>query len=442
MTQNNTLQFAAQWNRPYLPTGGAEKVYLLIEAKGNGEVQVDRAPVNLSLVLDRSGSMTGEPLEYSKKACQFVIDQMTERDLLNMVAFDDEVQTIFEPQAVRHKDLMNQRIASIQTGGCTNLSGGLIQGAQYVKQMKKDGTVQRVILLSDGHANSGVTNPTKLSAIAREYQHGGIGISTIGLGDGFDEELMEGIADGGGGNFYFVEKPDDIPAIFAKELQGLLSVVAQNVKLRIQPSGNVEITRVFGYTPMEEEHEGNGAGSTGNPANAANRALTLNLGDLFNQEVKSILLELAFYPHIAGQHEALQLEWQYIDVTETAVECKVTHNVQAEFTNDINLLNEPLNSKVQKQVKITESAMVIEEAMKAFDGGDYEQGKQLLQEQADQMLAMAIQSDDAELREESAVLCQQLESFQEAPAAAYTPTMRKTLHEQKYRQMKRKRRSN
>ncbi|MEB3104104.1 vWA domain-containing protein [Ferviditalea candida] len=268
MNDKHTLQFATYWNRPYIPMGGTEKIYLLIEAKGNGEVQMNRAPVNLSLVLDRSGSMTGSPLDYSKKACQFVIEQMTEQDLLSMIAFDDEIQTVFEPQPVTHKDLMKQQIASIQPGGSTNFSGGLIQGAQYVKQLKQDGTVQRVILLSDGHANNGVTDPIKLAAIAKEYQHGGVGNSTIGLGDGFDEELMEGIADSGGGNFYYVEKPDDIPGIFAKELQGLLSVVAQNVKLHIQPSDNVQITNIYGYNPVNEDN-----------------ALTLHLGDLFNEEV-------------------------------------------------------------------------------------------------------------------------------------------------------------
>ena len=76
--------------------------------------------------------------------------------------------------------------------------------------------------------------------------------------------------------------------------------------------------------------------------------------------------------------------------------------------------------------------MVIEEAIRAFDQGDEEKGKMMLQQQADQMLVMAVQSDDAELREESQILYNQLENF------TYTSQTRKTLHEQKYRQMKRK----
>lgn len=179
-------------------------MYLLIEARGiEGEQTKDRAPINLSLVLDRSGSMSGEPLQYSKKACQFVAEQMDMNDVLSLVAFDDEVRTVIAPTKVTHKDLIKQRIESIVVGGTTNLSGGMIEGAQHVRKGKVDGTVNRVILLSDGHANEGITDREKLLAIAKEYRSSGVGITTMGVGDGFDEELMEGIAEQGGGNFYW-----------------------------------------------------------------------------------------------------------------------------------------------------------------------------------------------------------------------------------------------
>jgi Ca-activated chloride channel family protein len=146
MTSSILLNHA--WNKSYVPTGGAENVFLLLEMKGNGEVKMERAPINVSLVLDRSGSMEGEALEYSKKACHFVIEQMGGNDLLSMVAFDEEIITVFEPQKVTHKAILKQKVDQIFTGGCTNLSGGLIQGAQYVKREMKSGYVNRVILLS------------------------------------------------------------------------------------------------------------------------------------------------------------------------------------------------------------------------------------------------------------------------------------------------------
>jgi Ca-activated chloride channel family protein len=412
---NSVIQISSSWNQHYYPTGGAEKAFLLIELKGNGSNHVDRAPMNLSLVLDRSGSMEGSPLHYSKKACQFVVDQMGSQDLLSMVAFDNEITTVFQPQGITHKDLMKTQIEQIQSGGSTNLSGGLLKGIQYVMQHKKEGMVNRVILLSDGHANDGITDKEKLKAMAKEFRSAGIGITTMGVGNGFDEELLEGIADHGGGNFYYIEKADDIPTIFAKELDGLCSVVAQNMQLTLDLKENVTLTDLFGYKAAD-----------------VNGMLTLTLGDLFDQEVKSILLEFALHPHKNGEITLLELEWSYVDVTEGAKVCTLVQDVQAKFTNDINLLRLPHNTHVEKQVKITESAMVIEEAIRAFDQGDEEKGKMMLQEQADQMLVMAVQSDDAELRAESQALYNQLENF------AYTNQTRKTLHEQKYRQMKRK----
>lgn len=171
-----------------------------------------------------------------KQACQFVVGQMSSDDLLSMVAFDNHITTVFEPEKVICKELMKAKINTIEPGGTTNLSGGLIKGAQYVLTHKKSGVVQRVILLSDGHANEGITDKEQLAKIAQEYKTSGIGITTMGVGEGFDEELMETIADNGGGNFYYIDQPDQIPQIFAKELEGLLKVVAQNVQLKLKSS--------------------------------------------------------------------------------------------------------------------------------------------------------------------------------------------------------------
>jgi Ca-activated chloride channel family protein len=411
-----TIAFTKAWSRPYIPTGGAEKVYLLIEAKGTeGEKSKDRAPINLSLVLDRSGSMSGEPLLHSKKACQFVAEQMDVTDLLSLVTFDNEVRTVISPTKVTHKDLIKQRIESIETGGTTNLSGGMIEGAQHVRKGKEDGMVNRVILLSDGHANEGVTDREKLFAIAKEYRSSGVGITTMGVGDGFDEELMEGIAENGGGNFYYIDKADDIPSIFNQELQGLLSVVAQNVKLTISPTELTQIVAIYGY-PVEKQQ--------GKPVSYT--------GDLYQNEVKSILVELAFLPHKQGEHNVLQLNWEYVDVTEGAVACSFSIDVVAEFTSDINLLNESGNPLVQQQVQLTKSAKAIEEALEAFDNGDMDHGQTLLKVQADQMLQMSITMNSPIMAEESAKLYSQLDNFE------YSSKKRKELHQEKYRRMKRK----
>lgn len=414
---NQPVLFNHSWSKPYLPTGGAKKMFLLLETQGVGgaEEVKNRAPINLSLVVDRSGSMSGEPLDYSKTACQFVAEQMNADDVLSLVAFDDVVRTVVPPAKVTHKENVKRRMDTIEPGGTTNLSGGLIEGAQHVRKNKRDGMVNRVILLSDGHANKGITNREKLCAIAKEFRSSGVGISTMGIGDGFDEELMEGIAEHGGGNFYYIDKADDIPSIFQQELQGLLSVVAQNVSLRLVPADGTEIVGIYGY-PVEDQ--------AGHPV--------IYVGDIYQNEVKSILVEVAFHPHAQGDHNVLQLFWDYVDVTDSAAACSAVIPVWAAFTSDIDLLNAPGSPELLQHIELTKSAKVIEDALAAFDRGDMEHGQMLLKVQADQMLYKSIIMNNPLMAGESAKLYSQLENFE------YSGKKRKELHQEKYRRMKRK----
>lgn len=412
----SSVQVTHQWNRSYLPLGGVEKVYLLLEAKGAGGERKERALMNMSLVLDRSGSMSGEPLQYCKEAARFVIDQLGEDDVLSVVAFDDEVVTVVPPSKVFRKDRMKLLLQELQTGGSTNLSGGLLQGIQHAMGGKAEGRVNRVLLLSDGHANEGITDPVKLKAIAREFSGCGIGITAMGVGDGFDEELMEGIVDEGRGNFHYIRHAEEIPGIFAKELEGLLSVVAQNVKLALKPGPGLEVKQVYGYH-----------------AENTDDAMIVALGDVFDGEVKSVLVECAVAPHSTGSHGLIEVEWCYMDVAGEAPKLTSLQTIlHAEFTADLNLLMSPADPEVERKIAVTESAMAMELAIHAFDAGDEDLGKQLLQKQADQLLVAAVRSEDAGLREESEKLYSQLENF------SYSRETRKSLHELKYKRMKRK----
>jgi Ca-activated chloride channel family protein len=409
------MQFTHAWNKPYVSTNGLEKAYLLLEMKGTAEVKEDRASLNLSLVLDRSGSMHGSPIQYSKQACQFVVGQMSGDDLLSMVAFDSQITTVFDPEKVTHKDLMKAKINTIEPGGTTNLSGGLIKGAQYVMSHKKSGVVQRVILLSDGHANEGITDQDQLAKIAQEYKTAGVGITTMGVGEGFDEELMETIADNGEGNFYYIDQPDQIPQIFAKELEGLLKVVAQNVQLKLKPSQFIQITDIYGYNVTQED---------GNKL--------LSLGDVYSEEIKSVLIEVSLAAQPVGEQNVLEVEWNYVDVTDGVKDCSLKYSIPIQYTTNIDLIQNNNNTHVEKQVHITQSAQTIEQAMRAFDEGNYETGQSLMKENATKLAVMANDLNDVELKEESDMLFSQMENFE------YSQSKRKELHQQKYRQMKRK----
>lgn len=402
-------------HRLYVPVNGIESNYLLFEMKGNSLQQLERSPINLSIVLDRSGSMTGEPLHFCKEAIKFVINQLTEKDVLSVVVFDDQVKTVFGPEKVIHKDSLKGKIDQIETGGMTNLSGGLIQGCQHVLKKNSKQFVNRVIILSDGNANSGITEFGHFMKVVDDYQTGGVIISSIGVSDHFDEELMEGIAEHGKGNFYFIDKVEEIPTIFSKELDGLLSTVAQNITFTIMPKNGVQIKSIYGYQYKRSEGE-----------------FSLSLGDLFSNEVKSILVEYSSQTYSEGLSDVFDIKWAFVDVTEGAKDCFFELKIPLHFTTDLNLLSEQPNLYVEKQVQITKAAASIEEAMKFFDSGDMESGKTLLHNQAVNMASIAEKISDPELMSESVMLMNKINNFE------YSKKTRKELHHQKYRQMKRK----
>ncbi|WP_158299206.1 vWA domain-containing protein [Paenibacillus antri] len=400
-----TVSVKTTWERPYIPVGGLERAYLLVEVRGSGTRRGERPPLNLALVLDRSGSMAGAPIEYSKRACRFVADQMREGDRLRLVAFDDEVQTIDPPT--------KERIAAIQPGGSTNLSGGLMEGAQQVRRSVASGTTNRVILLSDGHANHGITSKPKLGAIAKEYLAAGVSVTTMGVGDGFDEELLETIAELGGGRFYYIGTAEEIPSIFERELDGLLSTVAHNLKLTLRPAEGTSVTNVYGAASESDS-----------------RGTIVSLGDLGDGAVKTLLVELSIESGRPGRRTALALAWEYADVTDGAEHCRFAAELPVEFTNDGALLSLPRDPEVTKQAELTRSALAIESAMAALDGGRSEEGQRLLREQAERLREMASALNAPSLAAESELLSEQLESF------SYDRAARKKLHAQKYRQMK------
>ncbi len=210
----------------------AHQIRLLVSLKGENPTQ--RAPINTSLVLDRSGSMSGEPLQAAKDATTRFIQFLGPEDRTSVVAFDDEVVTFADPGSCQPDAVAElvHAIKSIRPGGTTNLSGGWIKGQNHVGSGKVEG-VNRVLLLTDGLANVGITDPDKLRLMTEAARRKGITTTCIGFGPHFNEDLLQAMADAGGGNFWYVESHDQMGPIFEEEIEGLVSLAAQNVEVTL-----------------------------------------------------------------------------------------------------------------------------------------------------------------------------------------------------------------
>jgi Ca-activated chloride channel homolog len=200
-----------------------------------------RPPLNLALVIDRSGSMDGSKLSYARKAARFLAGELTERDRLAIVTFDDEINVLVPSQPVRDPLLFISAINTIQAGGCTALFDGWLAGATQVAQQLDPTGLNRVLLLSDGQANEGLTDAAAIAAKVEGLTQRGISTSAFGLGSAFDEDLMGAIAAAGDGTLAQIESPKQLADLYASELQGLATTLGRKVSLGIRTKGGAEL---------------------------------------------------------------------------------------------------------------------------------------------------------------------------------------------------------
>jgi len=249
------VQTKVELDRPLIIRGDRTPVYALVRchaAESPPAELANRPPLNLALVLDRSGSMeaTGK-IAYLKEAARKAVDGLTPSDLLAVVEYDTEITTLWPSQPVLEKRPIKRLIDRLTPRGGTDLAAGMMRGVEEVaariQTVDAQAAVSRVLLLSDGLANQGVTHPAEISGMVRQARRQGVRISTLGLGLDYGEDLMQAIAQNGGGAFYHVEHPQQIARIYEEELAALSATVAKEARLRLEAApGVVNATIILG----------------------------------------------------------------------------------------------------------------------------------------------------------------------------------------------------
>ena len=209
------------------------------------QLQVERPLLNLGLVIDRSGSMGGDKLTFAKQAASHLVQRLKGSDRISVTIFDDEVQVLIPSVLADNPPGILTAIASIQAGGSTDLHGGWLRGAEQVQQFLKPQQLNRVILLSDGQANVGETNPDTIASRVHQLLGKGLSTSAMGIGDDYNEELLEAMARSGDGNYYYIQDPEELPAVFEVELLGMAAMAGQRGSLGIRGLNGVEVLDVL-----------------------------------------------------------------------------------------------------------------------------------------------------------------------------------------------------
>jgi Ca-activated chloride channel family protein len=383
---SNSVQAQVILSHSVLPEGKPGKLWAIIKLSSGPKQQgaAERLPLNVGVVLDRSGSMSGRPLDYVRQAAKFLVEQVGANDVLSLTVFDSQVDVVFPAQRVTNKDMLKKAVDSISAGGSTNLSGGLLRGYEEALKECRSEQVNRVLLLTDGMANAGIIDPDMLAGKAGAMLRRGVSLSTVGVGLHFNEDLLIQLAEAGRGSYYYVREADEIPSVFASELQGLLSVVAQNIGLEVHGLSGCHATAVLGYEPAFDD--------TG---------MLLTLPDMFHDEQKLLAVEIDHPGLAAGEHEILKIRLSYADAAHDldAVSVEVTAKMFAGSAGD---QPEGPDFEVLKIVELTKTAIVKDQSVEAIDRGDFEVGRQALEERLTALreLMESHGQDDPDLQEE------------------------------------------
>lgn len=317
--------------RRLLRAGGSSAYvdYVVRVAETAVREQPQRPPLHVALVIDRSGSMGGGKVETAKSAALSVLSRLTERDTVAVVVFDDHIDTIQTEAPVTQlvRAHVTAELARIDARGSTALHEGWLVGCRAIaaethRAEPADG-VRRCFLLTDGQANVGVTDPRQIAEEAVGVRmNAGVGTSTFGIGDDYDEELLGPLAEAGGGQFHHLRTPAEIATTFVGELEQMLGVAAQGAQLEIQAEPGVDLEVVSAYAVR--------AGAAGSAR------WSLTLGDLLAGDERHVVAQLKFpareggddvrsvrarltWRDAAGDHEG---EWQSLALRYAATDAE------------------------------------------------------------------------------------------------------------------------
>lgn len=276
------VRVEAAISHPVLSAGARSTAYLQVTMTGNPLGKgASRPPVNIALVLDKSGSMQGDKITQAKAAAISLVQRLRPDDIVSVVAYDTNIAVVVPATKVDGSDMIVAGINQIQANGSTALFAGVSKGAAELRKFFVKERVNRILLLSDGLANVGPSTPADLGELGKALGAEGISVTTIGLGTGYNENLMLDLAQKSDGNHIFAEMASDLAHVFDDELGDVLSVAARSIDINIQCADGVRPVRSLGRACVIDGSH-----------------VTASLNQLYANQMKYVLLEV----EVTGQN--------------------------------------------------------------------------------------------------------------------------------------------
>lgn len=363
---DNTIHMKAELGSPIVLSGQKDKAFLKVALEGfKLDKKADRTPANIAIVLDRSGSMNGEKLIRAKEAATLAVELLDENDILSIIGYDTTVEILVPATKVSDKQSIKRAIANLRADGSTALFAGVSKGAAEVRKFLDNERVNRVILLSDGQANRGPSSPSALGKLGSSLGKEGMSVTTIGLGTGYNEDLMTQLAGYSDGNHAFVKNAEDLARIFKYEFGDVLSVVAQDVTITIELDSQVKPIRLLG-------REGDITGNT----------ISTRMNQLYSEQEKYVLIEVELPNGKPDETKDIaNVEVNYQNMASKKADA-LKDRVQVTYSTVKEDIRQAINQDVIKEATKQVANEFHKKAVQLRDEGKLKEAGQVLQESA------------------------------------------------------------
>jgi Ca-activated chloride channel family protein len=354
----------AELDRTMILSDGMQSLYLLVQfdVPEKSDTESIRPRLNCGIVIDRSGSMEEKnKLEFARSSAAQLVDSLTQHDNIAIVEYDDLISTLYPSSPVTEKTRIKKLINTLEPRGSTNLCGGMLQGIEEVKKSYQQGFISRVILLTDGLANQGITDPQQIAVLVRNARRQGISISAMGLGIDYDEDLLQMIAENGGGNYYYIESATQIAHIFKQELNTLTEAVADNIQCKFIRDDAIDSITVYGY---ENSVDG--------------KTVVVPLSSLHSGEKRTLLLKVSLKTVKNPKQNLGNIEITYNGRKKGTIS-KIVASVSVSCTNDSNAVVKARNNRVTADALLIEADQSHAKYVELYESGRKDEAKKNIQ---------------------------------------------------------------
>lgn len=369
-SSNGSVRVTAQLEHTHLLAGQPGEAYARVVLEGkDAPAAQERLPVSLTVVIDRSGSMSGGKIEHARTAALQALDELERGDRVSVIAFGSQSQPLLGAFTVGDGDLTRARarIHQLTANGGTNMVAALSDATRAAHAMFGDGRVNRVLLLSDGQPNTQDGLVHLVKGLARK----GVHTTTLGVGRDYNEDLMSQLADAGLGNYYFVEHAAQLAGIFEQELRSLATVVAKEAVITIDTREGVEVLEVIGWE-----------------ASRGTRTTAIPVGDIFAGKKADVLLKVRVPARDVGQASLVNVSVGYHDALDGEAK-RARLPLAASFVTDRAVAAASIVPEVAQKREQVLTAAALEKASAAYARGDEEDARRIFVQQKQRVQAFA-----------------------------------------------------